>query len=307
MSGVPLEQRLTHYLSPNVRGALWLVGAGLSFSSVGAMVKWAGSDLHPLQIVFIRCLFGLIILIPFFMRQGWQVLRSERNDLHTMRALVGIVAMSVTFYAYAKLPLAEVTALSFTNPLFMIPLAVLFLGEQVNWRRWLATGVGFLGVLVMVRPGSVPFNPDLWAAIASPFLIAIVRALIKRMTVTESTLTIVGRYAIASTLLSLPLALSVWQSPSMGNLLLMALASAMATLAGTMMVRAYAVGEATAITPFDYSRLLFATLFGMWLFGESASLWTWAGAAIVLLATLAIAKQEAAQPAPTVATEQKGA
>ncbi|MEG3637776.1 DMT family transporter [Magnetococcus sp. PR-3] len=283
---------LVDHLTPNVRGALWLVTSGLFFSTVGAIVKWTGSDLHALQIVFFRCLFGLILLSPLLLRNRGAILRTQRQGIHNLRALVGIFAMTTTFYAYANLPLADVTALSFTNPLFMIPLAVLFLGEKVHWRRWSATAMGFIGVLVMLRPGTAPFNPDLLAAIISPFLIAGVRVLIKSMATTEATFTIVGRYSIASTLLSMPLALWVWRWPTVETLLLLALASAIATLASAMMVRAYAAGEATAITPFDYTRLFFASGYGMMIFGEPTSLFTWIGAAIILAATLYIAHRD---------------
>ncbi|ABK44876.1 protein of unknown function DUF6, transmembrane [Magnetococcus marinus MC-1] len=287
-----LQAYLARTLSPNVRGALWLLQAGLFFSTVGALVKWIGSDLDAMQIVFLRCLFGMLLLLPLLLRKGGAILRTQRPRIHAVRAVVGILAMLTTFYAYANLPLADVTALSFTNPLFMIPLAVLFLGESIHWRRWSATLVGFAGVVVMLRPGDAPFTLALWAAILSPLLIAMVQVLFKRMSSTESTLTIIGRYAVASTLLSLPLALGVWRWPTLEALLLIALASAFGNLASAMLVWAYKVGEATAIAPFDYTRLFFATGFGIWIFDETTSLHTWLGAAIILAATLYIVHRD---------------
>ncbi|MBF0152635.1 MAG: DMT family transporter [Magnetococcales bacterium] len=273
-------------LPPNLHGIVWILLSGTTFSIVGAMVKVIGRDLHPFQIVFFRCLFGLMWLAPFLWRQGGEILKSSRQSMHLTRALVGTAAMVATFYAYAILPLADVTALSFTTPLFMIPLALLFLGEANDPRRWLVTIVGFCGILVMVRPGSKGFDPLILIGVLSPLLIAIVTTVIKKMTATEKTMTILGRYAFASTILSFPLACLYWHTPSTHQLLLLLLVSGIATVAQSALVQAYAMGEATIVAPFDYTRMLIAGLIGYWFFKEVPDLQTILGGFIIMTSNL---------------------
>ncbi|MBF0135741.1 MAG: DMT family transporter [Magnetococcus sp. DMHC-1] len=273
-------------MPPNLHGIVWILLSGATFSVVGALVKVIGRDLHPLQIVFFRCLFGLCWLAPFIWRQGGEILRSSHQGMHLIRALVGTCAMIATFYAYAVLPLADVTALSFTTPLFMIPLALLFLGEPHDPRRWLATLIGFGGILVMVRPGVHGFDPLILIGVISPFLIAIVTTVIKKMTATEKTMTILGRYAVASTLLSLPPAWIFWQWPEPRILWLLLLMSGIATVAQSALVQAYALGEATIVAPFDYARILIAGLIGYWYFHEVPDLQTILGGLIIIVSNL---------------------
>ncbi|HEX2115527.1 MAG TPA: DMT family transporter, partial [Alphaproteobacteria bacterium] len=154
-------------LPDNARGALWMLGAVTAFAMMDALIKWVGQTLDPFQIALFRCLFGGLFVLPFALRHGPAAIRTRRWGGHLGRALIGYTAMTLGFYAVTHLPLADATALSFTRPLFMILLAVLFLNEQVRWRRWSATGVGFLGVLVMARPGEGGFEFAALIAIAA--------------------------------------------------------------------------------------------------------------------------------------------
>ncbi|MBF0624708.1 MAG: DMT family transporter [Magnetococcales bacterium] len=280
-------------LPGNWRGIVWILLSSTAFAVMAALVKALGRELHPFQIVFFRCLFGLLWLTPFFIRFGVAGLRSQRPGLHFSRALVGNLAMTTTFYAYALLPLADVVALSFATPLFMIPLAVLLLGEQSSTTRRWATLVGFGGVVVMVRPSGSAFDPWILLAVVSPFLIALVQSLIKHMTATESRFAIIGRYAIAATLLSLGPALTVWQTPTVEQLLLLLLAGLVATGAQSTMVLAYAEGEATAISPFDYSRILVAGAFGYFAFGELPDGPAVAGGLVIIASNLWLLRESA--------------
>ena len=128
-------------LPGNARGALWMLGAVTAFAIMDALIKWVGQTLDPFQIAFFRCVFGGLFILPFALRNGPAALRTRRWGGHLARALIGYTAMVLGFYAVTHLPLADATALSFTRPLFMIVLAVLFLGEAVRWRRWSAAGV----------------------------------------------------------------------------------------------------------------------------------------------------------------------
>lgn len=280
-------------LPGNARGALWMLGAVSAFSAMDALIKWVGQTLDPFQIAFFRCVFGGLFVLPFALRDGPAALRTRRWGGHLFRALIGYTAMTLGFYAVTHLPLADATALSFTRPLFMIVLAVLFLSEQVRWRRWSATGVGFLGVLVMARPGEGGFEFAALVAIAATLFVAGVGVMLKRLSTTERPETIIFYFTVISSLMALGPALYVWRPPTWVDIAIMMLLGALGSLGQYLSIRAYRVAEATAVDPVDYARLLLATAFGFSLFGELPDRWTLLGALIIIASTLYITRREA--------------
>ena len=288
-------------LPPNVQGALWVLLAAMIFTAMGSLVKYLGGFFDSFQIAFFRALFGLLALLPFIARTGFGEVRTSRLPLHLLRGLLGTSGMFCGFYALTHLSYADAVSFSYARSLFLIPLAVLFLGEVVRRRRWTATVIGFLGVLVMLRPGG-EFDLAMLVAIAGALLVALVTILIKKLSETENPQVILFYFGIVSTPIALIPALYVWRIPSLVELLLLMAVGAIAASAQYCMIRAYRVGEATAVTPFDYSRLLFATLIGVFVFGEALELTTIIGALIIVGATLYIALREAnlgKKPEPT--------
>jgi drug/metabolite transporter (DMT)-like permease len=280
-------------LPANVRGALWILAASVLFSCMAAVVKTLGARLDSFQIAFFRCAFGLLVILPFMLRAGPQVFKTRRPVLHIVRALTGVTAMFCGFYSITHLPLADATAISFAKPLFMIILAVLFLGETVRWRRWSATAVGFAGVVIMVNPGAHGLDPAMMAALFGTLCVAVVVVLVKRLATTEAPLTILFTFGVVSTIVSaLPAAL-VWQAPSGAELVLLVLVGALGAAGQSCAIRGFRTGEATAVVPFDYSRLLFAGALGYVLFGDIPTVETLAGAALIVGSTLYIALREA--------------
>ncbi|MEQ9333139.1 MAG: DMT family transporter [Thalassobaculum sp.] len=290
----------------NLRGALWIVLASILFTVMSAMVKTVGSRLDSFEIGFFRCAFGLLTIVPFMLRVGPDSLRTDRPFLHLWRGLLGTTAMFCGFYSITHLPLADATAIGFASTLFMIVLAVLFLGETVRWRRWTATAVGFLGVLVMVGPGGHGPSPAMAAALFGALCVATVSVVIKKLSQTESPLSILFSFGIVSTAASAGPAILVWQTPTFGELALLVLIGVIGTVAQNCGIRGFRAGEATAVAPFDYSRLVFAGLLGFLLFGDVPSPQTLMGAGLIVASTLYIARREAAlarrpEPAETAA------
>ncbi len=294
-------------LSPNARGALWLLASALSFAVMNAMVRGLGSEIHGFQQAFFRCLFGWIALFPFVARQAPQVFVTGRSLVHLARGVVGLTAMLCVFYALTHLPLAEATAFFFAKPLFMIPLALLFLGETVGWRRILATLAGFGGVLVMLDPGETELGAGALAALLAVFLMAVVLVLVKKLTATERAMTMLFYFTGIATLGTFGPALWVWVWPTPTQWGLLAAMGALASGAQYLAVRAYRVGDAAAITPMDYSQLLFAGLLGYLLFGEVPGWNTVAGAAMIAATTLYILRREARLKSPSPAPTDKAA
>jgi len=277
----------------NLRGAAWIVLAALSFSLMAAAIKTLGSRLDSFEIAFFRCLFALAVTFPFLLREGGAAFRTQRLGLHLARAGTGVMAMFCGYYGITKLPLADATVIGFTRALFMIPLAVLFLGERVQSARWSAVAVGFLGVLVMLRPGGEgPAFPLLVAFLGAGFTAGSI-VLVKKLAATEHPATILVFYNFATTLVSFPTAIAVWATPSAAELVLLALVATLAGAGQFCTIRGYGIAEASAVVPFGYSRMIFAPALGLLFWGEIPDSWSFAGGGIIIASTLFIGLREA--------------
>ena len=279
--------------SPNVQGAIWMTFCGLGFSVMASMVKIASRDLSGFEIAFFRALFGFVTLFPFIWRRGLKSLHSTCIGMHMWRGLLGIISMICAYIGISKLALANYTALSFTKPLFAVVLAVLVLHEEVRWRRWVATIIGFLGVIVMIRPGSDAFSPWALLALGDAFAIALLITIVKRLPDSETPLIMLFYFGLTAVALSLPLALWTWSTPTAGDWLLLMGIGASGALSQYWWILAFRAGEASAVAPFDYLRLLFAGAVGIVFFQEFPDIWTYLGAGIIVGSTIYIAQREA--------------
>ncbi|CAA6605241.1 conserved membrane hypothetical protein [Rhodospirillaceae bacterium LM-1] len=286
-------------LSPNQQGALWLLGASLAFAAMNGVIKLLGSDIPTSQLVLFRCFFGLVALSPFILANPRQALFVSRPWLHVLRALLGVAAMSANFWCVATLPLATATSLFFTKPLFMPILAALFLGEGFRMGRGLATLAGFLGVLAMLDPQEGGADPlSLGIGLAGAFCVALVMIVIKKLTLSEQPLAVLVWFTLLSTLGVAPFAALVWVTPNLAQLGLLVSLGFIGSLGQYLLIRAYRVGEASAITPVDYTQLLFAALIGALFFAELPGWQVWLGTFIIVASTLYITWHER-QTAPS--------
>jgi drug/metabolite transporter (DMT)-like permease len=206
---------------------------------------------------------------------------------------MGTVSMVLGFYAVSMLPLADATALGFSQPLFSVCVAALVVGEKVRWRRWSATVVGFIGVLVMVRPGAGTLQPGAVVALANAATVAFSILLVKRLSDSETPLMILTQFAIWSTLLLTLPAIWVWRWPDAWGWTLAVGVSASATIGQYFWVQAFKAGEMSAVAPFEYLRLPFAVFMGWLIFDQMPEIWTYVGAVIVIGSALYIAQREA--------------
>lgn len=280
-------------LPRNLRGAMWMLASCLGFSIMVAFVKLASRELDSFQITFFRCFFGLVTLAPFIWHMGSESLHTRHLGAHVWRGVLGIVAMVCAYYGVSRLPLATYTALSFTKPLFAMVLAVLVLHETVGIRRWAATLVGFAGVLVMMRPGSEAFDPNSLFAMGDALSIAILITVLKRLPPSEKPLAMLFYFGIVASSLSLPPALIVWEWPSGETWAYLLIIGTTGALSQYWWILAFREGEASAVAPFDYSRLIFTGAIGLAIFSEWPDRWTLAGAALIIGSTLYIAHREA--------------
>lgn len=298
LPGVPRLEALP----ANIRGALWIILSCVMFSGMVATVKVLGQRLDPLQITFFRSFCALVAVLPFVIWAGPSSVRTARPGAHVTRTLFGITAMFCAYYAVTHLPLATATAITFAKPLFLILLAIIFLGEKPGWRRAVATVVGFLGVLVMLRPSGVDvggggdaaglIEPAAAVALFGTVLVAAVVVQVKRLAQTEAPVTILFYFGLVSSIATIGPAIVVWTAPTPLEYALAVLVGVLGAAGQWCNVRGLRVGEATAVMPFDYFRLLFAGLLGFALFAEVPGLWMLAGSGIVIASSLALARIE---------------
>ena len=287
-------------MSGPIRGALWITLANMFFTAMAGIIRHVSADIHPFEIAFFRALFGLILMAPWFLRLGVASVRSRRVGMHVCRALFMLGAAMAWFTAISLMPIAEVTALTFTTPLFASLGAALFLAEKVGLRRAVAIGVGFAGAMIILRPDVEALTMPAMAALASAVFGAVGMLIVKSLSRTESPATIVIYVGLLLTPLSLVPALFVWTTPSLETLAWLAALGLVANLGHMPFARAMASADATAILPFDFLKLFFSATMGYLLFAEVPDVWTWIGATVIFGAVLYTARREskAAGPPP---------
>ncbi len=274
--------------------AVLALGACVFFAGLSATVKHLSGELHGFVIVFWRNFFGFLFMVPWLWRHGLGRLRTGRFGAYVLRSSISVISMLCGFTALGYMPIANATSLSFTAPLFATILAVILLKEKVRLRRWSATLIGFTGAMIVLQPGStggIGFGETL--AICGAFLTAVGTIIVKTLSRSESSQAIVTYMVLLSTPLALLPASLYWTWPSAEAWPYVVALGFFGTMGHLCWTQAFAIADASAVVPFDYSRLIFTTIIGMSLFGEQPDRWFWVGSAIIVGAGLYIAQREA--------------
>ena len=270
------------------------MSAGAVFFSVMInLVRYLTDHFDPLQVVFFRNAFGLLAVMPWLYKTGLTGLRTKRLHLHICRALFGITAMVLWFFTLSLMPLAEATALSFTAPIFTSILAVFFLKELMRRHRLIAVGLGFLGALIIIRPGLAAINPTALLAVVTALVWGSGTILLKYMSRSETTSAIVIYLPLFLTPLSLLPAILVWEWPTAELWGMAILFGAVGTAGHFCLTRALTVADATSVVPFDYLRLPFVAVIAYVVFGEVADLWVWLGGGLIAGSAIYAARGDA--------------
>ena len=277
----------------SLKGPLWMLVSCMAFIAIWGLIRHLSATLHPFLIVFYRTLFAILAFLPFILRHGLKVMASQQLPLHALRGVFSFVGTLGLFYAVAHIPLEEAVAISYGAPVFAAAGAVLILKEKVRWRRLAALALGFAGVLVVLRPGFRELEPAVLGSAVGSLALAGSLVVIKRLSGSERPETI-ALYAFLFVLpASLLVALFFWSWPTREEFLLLLVMGALVRLAHTALARAFMNAEATAVLPLDFSRLVFASLLGVFVFGEPVDAFAWTGAAVILASTVYFAHREA--------------
>ena len=267
--------------------------AALGFAAMVAVIKLLGQRLPVTQILFIRQLGMLIMLIPVLFKHFPTVLYTKRLDLQLLRIGLALIAMLGGFTAVVNMPLADATALGFAKSFFITIFAVLVLKESVGVYRWSAVAIGFLGVVLMLRPATDGFSIYGVYAVLGAASAGAVMVIIRLMSRTEASPTILAYQVIGvGLIMSIP-ALVQWVEPTPQEWLLFVALGVVSYYAQKANIYAFSHGEASLLASLDYVRLLYATMLGYLLFDQLPALTTWIGAGIIVLASLYTVNREA--------------
>jgi drug/metabolite transporter (DMT)-like permease len=277
-----------------VAGVFWVTISMALMAALAAFVRAAtNAGLHPFEVVFLRNLVATLMLSPLLLWRGASLLRSSQLSLYGMRVGISLFSMQAWFYAVSLIPIGEVTAISFLAPVFGTVAAIFFLGERVRLRRWSAIFIGFLGAMIILRPGVAPLGLGQACAVFSAMSIGIAVIMIKQLTAVDDPDKIVFLTNLMLTPLALVPALFVWTWPPPEAWLPVLGMGLTAVLGHVTLVRGYAATDASLAMTFEFSRLPFSVAIAYLAFGEVIDAWTWVGAAVIFASAIYITRREA--------------
>jgi len=278
-----------------LRGMAWMALAGLLFCTLNAIARSLAQSLDPFQTQFLRYLAGLVVLLPFMLRSGLAAWMPHDLKGQGWRGLVHTAGLLLWFWALPHVPLADMTAIGFSGPVFIMAGAVLFLGEPVVPRRWIAAAVAFLGVLVVVAPGLAGAGGGYWSFVmlASAPLFAASFLITKALTRRDRPEVIVAWQAITVAAFTLPFALPGWAWPTPEQWGLFLVTGLLGSAGHWCLTEAFRIAEMSATQPVKFLDLIWASILGWLVFAEIPAVTTLAGAAIIVAATTWLAQHEA--------------
>ena len=275
-------------------GVALMLGAMASLPFIDVFAKFLGQQGVPiLQIVWARLVFGVVVTLPFALRHGGVPgLWPARPYYHSLRATFLILATFCFFLSLTYLPIADALAIFFVQPLVVTVLSALVLKEQVGPRRWAAVFIGFIGTLIIIRPGFAEVNPGSGLALAAGTFLAVYFVMTRKIAgQAPAMVTTFQTNLIGAALMSLAMPL-LWHSPSAAQWAMLASLGVVATLGHFMIVRAYDFAEASLLAPLAYTEMIMATALGWWFFGDFPDGWTITGVAILIGCALYISWRE---------------
>jgi drug/metabolite transporter (DMT)-like permease len=269
--------------APAVRAALWMMGAVVTLSTMAIAGRELAGQLNTFQILFFRSLVGLVVVSVVLHRSGWHQAKTTVFGTHVIRNVSHYAGQFGWFFALGLIPLSEVFAIEFTTPIWTALFAGVLLGEQMNRMRMVAVAIGFIGVLVIIRPGFTIISVGVLAALGASFTYAIAHMMTKKLSRTDTPLTIL----FYMTAIQLPLgffaALFDWRWPPASAWPWVAVVAITALVAHYCMAKAFRLADATVVVPLDFVRLPLIALLGWLLYAESVNVWVLLGAALVFL------------------------
>ena len=283
-------------ISNNIPSSLFAISlmiiSGLFFVLMHSAVKYLSKEVHIFEIAFFRCALVIFVLAPIIFQQGKKIFKTKQPKVQFLRITTNSVAMLCFFYGISTTPLAQLTTLGFTVPIFATILAVIFMKEKIRLRRTTALIVGFIGTIIVMRP-DISIELGALLIIFSSFLWSICLIFIKKLTQTDSAVTISLYFGIGMIPATFAIAFPVLEMIDLRQFIILIFIAVTGTLAQTIMNSALEKGELALLLPFDFLRLIWSVLIGYALFSEEPTITLWLGGFLIIGSTSYIAWREA--------------
>ncbi len=272
--------------------ALLMVSVTLQVSLMHAIIRFTTVELHPFEVAFFRCFFGLIVLLPIIARNGISLFRTSRLPAHLLRTACQVISMTAFFFGISQVPLAQASALMFTAPLFATVFALFLLGEPLRSQRIVALFLGLIGMVIIVRPVDGSIDQGSLLILTAAASLGGMMIAIKWLSRTDSGVTITTLGTAMVLAVMTPPAIMVWQWPTVEQFAWLFTIGALGSLSHYMVAMAMKRADASALMPYDFTKLLWASVLGYLIFSDLPSWWTLAGGSIIFASTVYITYRE---------------
>jgi len=279
-------------MSKNFFAILLILISIFAGSTMGVLIKFAQNDVSIYIAAFFRFLIGFIFIFPYILKTKFKVYKTSNILLHIIRSLLNYPAMLLTFSALMLVPYEKISALNFLVPFFVTILAVLFLKENIRIYRISALVIGFIGMLIILRPGIIEISLGIQMVLVATFFWSVIIVLTKQLTNRDSSITILTYMYTFMTFLTLITAVIFWEMPTTNSIIYLSLAAFVGTISHISINQAFKLVDVSMTQPFSFISLIVASMYGYFLFDESPDIYKWLGAIIIFVGIIIITFRE---------------
>lgn len=277
----------------NNQFAIFLIIISIIFGTLmGTFIKLAQEELNVFTTGFLRFFFGFLIIIPYILKTKFEVFSTKNLKIHILRSALNLPAMLLGFAALAMLPLEKMTAIHFIVPIIVTILAVIFLKEKIYLYRSIALVMGFLGMLIILRPGIIDISIGIYMALISSLIWSVVIILTKKVSKDDSAITILSHQYLYMSLFSFPLVIYFWDQPSLKTIIFILCAAMSGTILHIALNHAYKLVDVTMTQPYSFLGLVVSSIIGYFVFSDKPDFYTWLGASVIFCGVLLISYRE---------------
>ena len=277
----------------NNQFAIFLIIISIIFGTLmGTFIKLAQEELNVITTGFLRFLFGFLIITPYILKTKFEVFSTKNLKIHILRSALNLPAMLLGFAALAMLPLEKMTAIHFIVPIIVTILAVIFLKEKIYLYRSIALVMGFLGMLIILRPGIIDISIGIYMALISSLIWSVVIILTKKVSKDDSAITILSHQYVYMVLFSFPLVIYFWDQPSLKTIIFILCAAISGTILHIALNHAYKLVDVTMTQPYSFLGLVVSSIIGYFVFSDKPDFYTWLGASVIFCGVLLISYRE---------------
>ena len=277
----------------NNQFAIFLIIISIIFGTLmGTFIKLAQEELNVFTTGFLRFFFGFLIITPYILKTKFEVFSTKNLKIHILRSALNLPAMLLGFAALAMLPLEKMTAIHFIVPIIVTILAVIFLKEKIYLYRSIALVMGFLGMLIILRPGIIDISIGIYMALISSLIWSVVIILTKKVSKDDSAITILSHQYVYMSLFSFPLVIYFWDEPSLKTIIFILCAAMSGTILHIALNHAYKLVDVTMTQPYSFLGLVVSSIIGYFVFSDKPDFYTWLGASVIFCGVLLISYRE---------------